>query len=296
MKIGVNTWVWTSPFTTADFDLIPKISRMGFDVLEVALDDADLIDARLLRKVAADNGLAITVCGAFGPTRDIASDDPAIRTNGANYIRSSIGFAEAVGSTLFCGPVYSAVGKTRLVPDVEKKREWAWCVETLQDIAGVALDAGVTVGVEPLNRFESDMVNLTEQALALIDDVGSSAYGFHIDTFHANIEEKSIPEAIRAAGERLVHVHACENDRGIPGSGHQDWKGIRDALVEIGYDGALVIESFTPGAVEIAKAASIWRPLAPPRTNWPAPGQITFAVCSADIPCHFAGSARNRTV
>ncbi|MBB4123662.1 sugar phosphate isomerase/epimerase family protein [Martelella radicis] len=263
MKIGVNTWVWTSPFTTADFDLIPKIGRMGFDVLEVALDDPGLIDAPLLRKAAADNGLAITVCGAFGPTRDIASEDAAIRANGANYIRSSIAFTEAVGSTLFSGPVYSAVGKTRMVPEAQKKREWAWCVETLQDIAGAAMDAGVTVGIEPLNRFESDMVNLTEQALALIDDVGSSAYGIHIDTFHANIEEKSIPEAIRAAGKRLVHVHACENDRGIPGSGHQDWKGIRDALAEIEYDGALVIESFTPGAVEIAKAASIWRPLAP---------------------------------
>ncbi len=263
MKIGVNTWVWTSPFTTKDFDLIAKVKQMGFDVLEVALDDASLIDAALLRKMTQDNGLAVTVCGAFGPTRDISSEDPAIRKNGVAYIRDSIRFAEEVGSTLFSGPLYAAVGRARMVPEAQKKQEWAWCVENMQDLARVAADAGVTVGVEPLNRFETDMINLTEQAIALVDDVASPVYKIHIDAFHANIEEKSIPDAIRLAGSRLGHFHACENDRGTPGTGHQDWEGIRDAFQEVGYDGAVVIESFTPGAVEIAKAASIWRPLAP---------------------------------
>ena len=263
MKIGVNTWVWTSPFTTKEFDLIPKVKQMGFDILEVALDDAALIDAKLLRKMTEDNGLSVTVCGAFGPTRDISSDDPAIRKNGVDYISESVRFAEAVGSTLFSGPVYSAVGKTRMVPEEQKKQEWAWCVENLRALGEVASDAGVTIGVEPLNRFETDMINLVEQALALVDDVGSPVYKIHIDTFHSNIEEKSIPDAIRLAGSRLGHFHACENDRGIPGTGHQDWNGMRDALREVEYDGAAVIESFTPGAVEIAKAASIWRPLAP---------------------------------
>ena len=264
MKIGVNTWVWTSPFTTEEFDLIPKVKEMGFDVLEVALDDASLIDAGLLRKMAEDNGLAVTVCGAFGPTRDISSDDPAIRENGADYIRQSIRFAEAVGSNLFSGPVYSAVGKARMVPDEQKKQERAWCVENLRELGKVASDAGVTVGVEPLNRFETDMINLVEQAVALVREVDSPAYKIHIDMFHSNIEEKSIPDAIRALGKGMLgHLHACENDRGIPGTGHQDWNGIRDALRDVEYDGAAVIESFTPGAVEIAKAASIWRPLAP---------------------------------
>ena len=264
MKIGVNTWVWTSPFTTEDFHLVPKVKQMGFDVLEVALDDASLIDAKLLRKMTEDNGLDVTVCGAFGPTRDISSDDPAIRKNGAAYIRDSIAFAESVGSHLFSGPVYSAVGKTRMVPDEQKKQEWAWCVENMRELGKAASDAGVTVGVEPLNRFETDMINLVEQAVALVRDVGSPSYKIHIDTFHANIEEKSIPESIRKLGKGMLgHFHACENDRGIPGTGHQDWNGMRDALRAVEYDGAAVIESFTPGAVEIAKAASIWRPLAP---------------------------------
>ncbi|MEX6508668.1 sugar phosphate isomerase/epimerase family protein [Jiella sp. M17.18] len=264
MKIGVNTWVWTSPFTTNDFGLVPKIKAMGFDVLEVALDDPALVDAVLLRKIVEDNGLAVTVCGAFGPSRDISHDDQAVRQTGVDYIRDGIRFAEAVGARVFSGPVYSAVGKTRLVDAGQKQREWAWCVENLQKLGKVASDAGVTVGVEPLNRFETDMINLTEQAAALVRDVGSPAFRVHIDTFHANIEEKSIPDAIRKLGKGMLgHFHACENDRGAPGTGHQDWIGIRDALREVDYDGAVVIESFTPGAVEIAKAASIWRPLAP---------------------------------
>ena len=263
MKIGVNTWVWTSPFSTKDFPLIPKVKQMGFDVLEIALDDPSIIDVKMLRKLAEANGLSLTICGAFGPTRDISNEDPAIRKNGADYIRDSIRFAEAAGSRLFSGPVYSAVGKTRLIPEAQKKQEWAWCVDNLRELAKVADGAGVTIGVEPLNRFESDMINLVDQAVELVRDVGSPTYKIHIDTFHGNIEEKSIPAAIRKLGKgMLCHFHACENDRGIPGSGHQDWNGIRDALREVEYDGAAVIESFTPGAVEIAKAASIWRPLA----------------------------------
>lgn len=264
MNIGVNTWVWVSPFSTEAFDLVPKVKKMGFDVMEIALDDAAIIDADRLKRLLADNGLSATVCGAFGPTRDISNEDPAIRKIGKDYITESIRFAEKIGSSLFSGPVYSAVGKTRMVPDEQKKREWAWCIENMRDIAKVASDAGVTVGVEPLNRFESDMINLVEQAVTLVKEVGSPVYRIHIDTFHGNIEEKSIPDAIRNLGKNMLcHFHACENDRGIPGTGHQDWNGIRDALREVEYQGAAVIESFTPGAVEIAKAASIWRPLAP---------------------------------
>lgn len=264
MKIGVNTWVWVSPFQTKNFDIIPKVKEMGFDVLEIALDDSSIIDADLLKKMLDDNGLKATVCGAFGPSRDISHEDPAIRKIGRDYILDGIRFAEKIGSNIFSGPVYSSVGKTRMISEEQKRQERAWCVENLRDIAKIAGDSGITIGVEPLNRFESDMINLVEQAVDLIDEVGSPVYKIHIDTFHGNIEEKSIPATIRKLGKGMLgHFHACENDRGIPGTGHQDWAGISAALKEIEYDGAVVIESFTPGAVEIAKAASIWRPLAP---------------------------------
>ena len=263
MKLGINTWVWVSPFTTAELHLLDKVARMGYDLIEIAVEDPAAIDAGALKMKLADTGLGVTLCGAFGPMRDISNMEPEPRKGGKEYIETCIRLAEQLGCGVFSGPVYSAVGKTRMVSDEQRKRERAYCVENMRAVAGLAQSCGVTIGVEPLNRFETDMINLAEQALALIDEVGSPVYKVHIDTFHGNIEEKSIPDAIRLVGKgRLGHFHSCENDRSAPGTGHQDWTGIRNALKEVEYDGAVVIESFTPGTLEIAKAASIWRPLA----------------------------------
>ena len=262
MNIGVNTWVFVSPFDNSTYDLIPKIKKMGFDTIEIAVDNVDLIDPKLLKKHLKDNDISAILCGAFGQTRDISNEYENIRKIGKKYITDCVKLAEAIDCSLFSGPVYSAVGKTVRLSEDQKKQEWEWCVNNLKEISSVASDSGVTIGIEPLNRFESSMINLADQAAELIDDVGSDVYKVHIDMFHSNIEEKSIPDAIRRLGSKLGHLHTCENDRGAPGSGHQDWEGVRDALKEIDYDGAAVIESFVPGVVEIAKAAAIWRPLA----------------------------------
>ena len=136
MKIGVNTWVWTSPFGTKDYGLIPKIKSMGFDIIEVAAEDPSIIDAALLRRTAEEHVLSIIICGAFGTSRDISSDDPAIRRNGADYIVECIRLAQAVGSTLVAGPVYSAVGKARLVSADQKARA---------QVAEVKIGAGVSI-------------------------------------------------------------------------------------------------------------------------------------------------------
>ena len=275
MKIGVNTWVWVSPFSTADYQLLYKIKEMGFDLVEIPIDDPALIDRTKLKQVLHDTGLSVSICGAFGPQRDISNEDAHIRTIGRDYISECIRIAEDLGSSLFAGPVYSAVGKTRMVSQEQKKRERQWCIENMREISQLAADSGVTIGVEPLNRFETDMINLLDQAVELIKEVDSPVYKVHLDTFHSNIEEKNIPDAIRRLGNGMLgHLHACENDRGTPGTGHIDWTGIRDALHEINYTGAAVIESFTPGAVEIAKAASIWRPLAPSQDQLAAEGAV----------------------
>jgi D-psicose/D-tagatose/L-ribulose 3-epimerase len=121
----------------------------------------------------------------------------------------------------------------------------------------------VVLGIEPLNRFETSFINTCEQAIELIDRVGHAHCAIMLDTFHMNIEEKSIRDAIRAADYRLCHVHVCENDRGAPGSGNIDWDDVRQGLRDAGYDGAVVIESFTADVKSIAKAAAIWRKLAP---------------------------------
>lgn len=263
IQFGVSTFVWVSPFDTASFDLAYKVRDMGFDILEVAVEDQELIDWDQLKKISQETGLRITISGAFGAERDISSDDPGIREQGLRYITDCIRLAEKMESPVFCGPVYSAVGKTRVVSEDQRKRERDWCVEHLRKAARVAAECGVTIGVEPLNRFESDMVNTTGQALSIVREVSDPFVKIALDTFHCNIEEKNIPAAIREVGRDLLcHIQANESDRGTPGTGHLDWGGIREALDEIGYEGAMVIETFGAPSKELARAACIWRPLA----------------------------------
>ena len=263
IQFGVSTFVWVSPFSTAHFDLLYKVADMGYDIIEVAVEDKDLIDWSLLKKTAAETGLNITISGAFGPNRDISSEDAAIRKNGFNYIVDCLRIAADMGSPIFTGPVYSAVGKTRIVSAERKQQERNWCIENLREVGKIAQECGVVVGVEPLNRFETDMVNTAEQALSLVREVAHPFLKISLDTFHNNIEEKDIPATIRAIGRDLLcHVQGNESDRGTPGTGNVDWPGIKTALTEIGYDGAVVIETFGAPSEELAKAASIWRPLA----------------------------------
>jgi D-psicose/D-tagatose/L-ribulose 3-epimerase len=263
MLFGASTFIWVSPFSTENIDLLTKVKNMGYDIIEIAVENKDIIDWAFIKEVARDLDLKITISGAFGAERDISSTNPAYRTRGKQYIIDCIKIAKDMGSPIFGGPVYSAVGKTRLVSEEQKKHERAWCVETLIEVGNIAMDYGVVVGLEPLNRFETDMVNTVDQALSLVREVGSSNLKIVLDTFHSNIEEKDIPAAVRKIGKDLLcHVQGNESDRGTPGTGHLEWEGIRDALVEIGYDGAVVIETFGQPSKELAAAACIWRPLA----------------------------------
>lgn len=264
MQFGANTFIWTSPFSTErDLWLLPHVRDMGFDLIEIAVEDPALIDAAALKKALGETGLGVIVCGAFGPDRNLASPDPAPRQNAAGYIRALIALAAEAGSPLVIGPMYSAVGKERLATAEERAAEWQRAVAGLRDLAAVAGEQGVQLAFEPLNRFETDMINVVEQGLSLIADVGSPHLGLHLDTFHMHLEEKDSAAAIRLAGDRLFHLHACENDRGVPGSGQVRWREIAAALQAIGYDRAVVIESFTPAVQSIARAVCIWREIAP---------------------------------
>ncbi|MFC3199081.1 sugar phosphate isomerase/epimerase family protein [Parapedobacter deserti] len=262
MDIGVSTFVWVSPFSTASFDVLQKAKDIGYDVIEIAVEDRQLIDWPVLKKTCRDLELNVTVSGAFGMDRDISNERPEIRANGLSYIVDCLEIASELESPIFGGPLYSAVGKTRLVPEAQKQQERQWCLENLHQATRRAEELGVTLALEPLNRFETDMVNTVDQAISLVDEVGSSWLKIALDTFHSNIEEKNIPASIAKLGDRLVHVQANENDRGTPGTGHLDWAGIREALDAIGYRGSLVIETFGAPSKELARAASIWRPLA----------------------------------
>jgi D-psicose/D-tagatose/L-ribulose 3-epimerase len=266
--IGVNAWVWTSPFTTQDgpdgLGLMDKVKQMGFDSFEFGLEDPSHVDPKKLGDNAKQLGLKLVICGAFGPDRDLTSDNAADRDNSLNYITKAIEICQQSGCPTLAGPMYSAVGKRRHVSPDQKKKEWDLAIKGLKEAAKRAKDHGVQLAIEPLNRFETDLINTAEQAKRLIDAIGDKTVGFHLDTFHMNIEEKDSAAAIRLAGSQLYHFHACENDRGAPGSGTNiTWDSVAKALKDVGYSKQAVIESFTPKTKSIAAAAAIWRDFEP---------------------------------
>lgn len=263
MQLGVSTFLWVSPFDNDFFHLVQKVKDMGYDLIEIPVEKKDIINWPKLKDAIQNAGLKVTISGAFGPDRDISSTDAAIREQGLQYIKDCVEIAAFMGSPIFGGPLYSAVGKTRFISDEQKQQERQWCVENLTEAARFAQEKGIILGLEPLNRFESDMVNTADQALSIVQEVNHPNLKIALDTFHCNIEEKDIPATIRKIGKDLLcHVQGNESDRGTPGTGNVDWQGIKEALEEIGYEGAVVIETFGTVSEEIAKATCIWRPLA----------------------------------
>ncbi len=264
MRIGINGWVWTSPVDTQEISrLAPLVKQFGFDHFEIPLEAIGDADYPVAGKILRDHDLTVSTCAAMGPDRDLIHQDISIRTNGKQYLKQAIDATHAVGATNLVGPIYAAVGRTWQQPPDERARDLDVLVNTLRELGNYAADKGVVLGLEPLNRFETSFVNLALQADEIIDRVGLPNVGVLLDTFHMNIEEKDLGKAIRTTGKRLIHFHACENDRGAPGTGHVPWQSIALALKEIQFDGPVVIESFTPKVKSIARAAAIWREFEP---------------------------------
>jgi D-psicose/D-tagatose/L-ribulose 3-epimerase len=200
----------------------------------------------------------------MGPGRDFRGNSKEQKT-AMKYCKTLVDQAAELGCPRIIGPIYSVVGKADAVEPAQQKTEFALVVKNLQELAAYAGKQGITLCIEPLNRFETDFLNTCDQGLKLLKAVGARNVKLHLDTFHMNIEEKNQGDAIRKAGNLLGHFHACGSDRGTPGSDHIDWKSIAKALKEIGYAGDVVIESFTTDVKVIARAAAIWRRIEPTR-------------------------------
>lgn len=263
MQIGANTWIWFAPVTVDDLKkVVPPVAEAGFDIIELPLEIIGGFDYSEAAALIEDHDLGVSTCAAMGPDRDLIHPDKEIRDNGMAYIRHAIEAAETLGASNLVGPIYSAVGRTWKATPEERARDLDLLVSQLSPLAGYAGDHGVTLCLEPLNRFETSFINLASQAIEVVDRVDHPSCQIMLDTFHMNIEERSLGDAIRAAGQRLKQVHTCENDRGAPGTGHIPWSDVASALKEINYDGPVVIESFTAKVESISRAAAIWRPLA----------------------------------
>jgi D-psicose/D-tagatose/L-ribulose 3-epimerase len=264
LPIGVNTFVWHSPLTG---ELLPgilrKIAGWGFDGVELPLENTADWDPAAAADLLAELGLVSVVGAVMPPGRELAAAGDAVIAATMGYLRSVVDAAAVQGSPLIIGPMYTSVGRTWRMAPGERRGVLATLRSSLAQLADYAGDHGVRIAVEPLNRYETSLLNTTEQVLEAICDLPAEIVGLNLDTYHMNIEERSLAEALTLAGDRLLHLQVCGNDRGAPGHDHLDWAEIRSGLAAIGYAGMIGIESFTADNATIATAASIWRPLAP---------------------------------
>jgi D-psicose/D-tagatose/L-ribulose 3-epimerase len=260
---GINTFLWASPFKTQHLPLLEKGKSLGFDLVEIPIEGEADIDYAKTAEAYKRAGVQCSLCAVMGPNRDPSHEDEAIQKGGVSYLKHCIDAAAQLHATALVGPLYAAVGRQWQATPEQRKRDLERCAKNLKVVARYAEDKGVTLALEPLNRFETSFINLTEQAIELLKMIDSPRVKLMMDTFHANIEEKHLGSAIEAAGKHLVHLHANENDRGTPGTGHVAWAEVAAALKKIGFSGTLVIESFSTEVKEIARAAAVWRPLAP---------------------------------
>jgi D-psicose/D-tagatose/L-ribulose 3-epimerase len=265
MRLGINTFLFTSPFTNQSTDLLKQFKRWGFESIEIPIEDPAHIDPIHVKRELDRHGLVCgSVCACLGPDRDLRGN-PEQQQTSLDYMMRVIDQMVPLDCPSLIGPVYSAVGRADAVPPAEYKQQWKTVVKHLKTLCRYAEKNGKQICLEPLNRFETDFINTCDQALQMVKDVGSPALKLHLDTFHMNIEEKNQAAAIRKAGKLLGHFHACGSDRGTPGSDHIDWPGIAKALKTIRYQGDVVIESFTTDVKVIARAAAIWRRIEPTR-------------------------------
>ena len=260
MKFAANTFIWTDSFGAENFSLLPKLRQAGLDGIEIGMLSPKTFPSTAMRKELEEAGLECTSCSIIPQGLSLIAEDKELRRGARSHIEDCLKATAEAGGKVLCGPLYSPVGYFTGVRRTAD--EWRRAVEGWQEIAPLATRLGVDVAIEPLNRFETCFLNTVHDAATLCDEIGSPSVGILADTFHANIEEKSIGPALRAAGKHLKHIHSCENDRGTPGSGNVNWPEFFATIKELHYDGWLVIESFGFSLGGLSAAASIWRDLA----------------------------------
>ncbi len=261
MQFGIHSLLFTETFLEKDLPLLDKFKSMGFDAVEIIPFDPDHFPAGKVRRAAADLGLTINTGYGMPAEYNIISPDRQVRRAGIDFSKKLIDLSNEAGARVFGGVIYCGWGY--LTGRMRTEEEWQWAVEGYQEIASYAqAGSDLVLGIEPVNRFESHFINIAADAVKFIREVGLPNVKVHLDTFHMIREEDNLVEAVRTAGGLLGYVHACENQRGIPGRGQVPWLDFFRALRQVGYDGCVTIESFDPNMESIAKLCCIWRKLA----------------------------------
>jgi D-psicose/D-tagatose/L-ribulose 3-epimerase len=256
VKIGVSAFAWTTKLNRRHLGLFPELRAHGLDGVEIPMFDPRVVVASELRQALEASQLECTVCAILPDGINPISPDPFVRKRSREHLLQCIETAAEVGAHLICGPLFAPIG---YLPGRRRhQNEWDWAVECFQAL-GDRLDAHkMTLSLEPVNRSETFFLCTIAEAKAFCEAVDHPRIGITLDTFHANIEEKNLADAIGSAGKLLNHLHASENDRGLLGSGHVDFPEIVAALRQIGYDGYLMIEGFGYSPNEPDCLGALW--------------------------------------
>ncbi|MCR9138581.1 MAG: sugar phosphate isomerase/epimerase [Alphaproteobacteria bacterium] len=264
MKFGVHAGLWMARWTDELAPIVKTVADLGFDGVEVSLLGMSDEKAEALGQLITDHSIEVTCSDGLSADADITSDDESVRAAGIDHLRWAIRTTAKIGSRGLAGVVFAPWG---VYDPANIPARAARSAEAFAAIDGDLAHHDVTLGIEAINRFETDLVNTAADAVAMAEASGSSRVGVLLDTFHLNIEEKDIKSAIVETGERLVHFHVSDNDRGVPGSGHVPWDEVKSGLETLGYNGWIVSEMFVIPGNPASADLNIWRNIEPDATD-----------------------------
>jgi D-psicose/D-tagatose/L-ribulose 3-epimerase len=261
MKFGMNMLLWTSDVTEEHFGLLENLQAWGFDGVELPVFDMQADKFQKIGNKLDALGLGRTAVTVGTDAENPISSDASIRSAGLNRLKKAVDMCAAAGCTHLCGPIHSALGSfSGQGPTAD---EWKWGKDTLSQAADYAKSNKITLVAEYLNRFECYFLTNAADTARFCREVNHPNLRMMYDTFHANIEEKSIADAMKSCWDQTVHVHISENDRSTPGEGHVDWTTTFKMLKELKYDGWLMVEAFGLALPALAAATKIWRRMFP---------------------------------
>ncbi len=257
MKFGIHLSTYTKTWSEDISEFIKLSKELGYDGVEFPLGDPDNFMSEKLKPILKDNQLMCTCGTGLNLNRDISSLDKNIVKNGMEHLKKCINICNEMESDCLGGVLYAPWGQCMTREDGKKNIYTS--LENLKLLGDYAKDKGVVLALEMLNRYETYFLNNVNEGKEYLSQINHSNIKLHFDTFHANIEEKSLKEAIIEGGSDIYHIHFCENNRGIPGTGHINWIEIREALKYINYDRWITIENFVMPDCEVGKDVFIWR-------------------------------------
>ncbi|MDP4212841.1 MAG: sugar phosphate isomerase/epimerase family protein [Bacteroidota bacterium] len=261
-KIGFNILVWSAIVSDELFPILDQLKKIGYDGVECLIGSPDEKAYRRFGDHARSLGLETTAVFVVGKDENPVSADAEIRAKSLDRMKWAIDRADAMQAKLIAGPFHSAHGV--FAQHAPQDQEYVWSAEVLYAAGNYAAQAGITLALEAVNRFECYLCNTIEQLTRLVSMVSHPNVKAMYDTHHANIEEKKTRDAILTAAPVLAHVHISENDRGTPGDGHVPWSDTFSALAEIDYTGWLTIEAFSRNDPDFANAIHVWREYSKP--------------------------------